>query len=57
MPPTVNASQDTYEVSTKATNHPQLGVHDAFRFGPSSAAQKVASGNASALQARLEKVS
>lgn len=53
----MNASADTYQVSTQATNHPVLGVHDAFRHGPSSAAQKVASGNVSALQARLEKVS
>lgn len=52
----MNASADTYQVSTQATNHPQLGVHDAFRHGPSSAAQKVAAGNMSALQARLEKV-
>ena len=41
----------------QATNHPATGTHDAFRHGPTSAAQTVAAGNASALQARLEKVS
>ncbi|KAL1413167.1 hypothetical protein Q8F55_000916 [Vanrija albida] len=55
VPPTVNASNEQYAVSTKATNHSQTGTHDAFRFGPSSAAQTVAAGNASPLQARLEK--
>ncbi|RSH87971.1 uncharacterized protein EHS24_000494 [Apiotrichum porosum] len=54
-PATVNASQETYQVSTKATNHPMSGTHDTFRYGLTSAAQSVAAGNASPLQARLEK--
>lgn len=33
------------------------GTHDTFRYGLTSAAQSVAAGNASPLQARLEKVS
>ncbi|CAK9780499.1 unnamed protein product [Cutaneotrichosporon oleaginosum] len=54
VPPTVNNAREEYTVSTKATNHPLTGTHDAFRYGPSSAAQTVAAGNASPLQARLE---
>ncbi|BEI83279.1 hypothetical protein CcaverHIS002_0311470 [Cutaneotrichosporon cavernicola] len=46
-PPTVNNAREEYTVSTKATNHPLTGTHDAFRYGPTSAAQIVAAGNAS----------
>ncbi|BEJ06614.1 hypothetical protein CcaverHIS641_0311360 [Cutaneotrichosporon cavernicola] len=49
-PPTVNNAREEYTVSTKATNHPLTGTHDAFRYGPTSAAQIVAAGNASPLQ-------
>ncbi|BEJ14114.1 hypothetical protein CspHIS471_0312880 [Cutaneotrichosporon sp. HIS471] len=49
-PPTVNNAREEYTVSTKATNHPLTGTHDAFRYGPTSAAQTVAVGNASPLQ-------
>ncbi|GMK53761.1 hypothetical protein CspeluHIS016_0103470 [Cutaneotrichosporon spelunceum] len=55
VPPTVNNAREEYTVSTKATNHPLTGTHDAFRYGPTSAAQTVAAGNASPLQARLQK--
>lgn len=36
--------------------HPISGTHDTFRYGLKSAAQSVAAGTTSPLQARLEKV-
>ncbi|ORX37266.1 proteasome maturation factor UMP1 [Kockovaella imperatae] len=55
VPPTASSSNDHHVVSTQATAHPELGLHDAMRHGPSSAAQSVAPDNISPLQARLEK--
>ena len=41
----------------QATAHPITGTHDSFRYGLTSAAQGLAAGAVSPLQARLEKVS
>ncbi|ORY25944.1 putative chaperone [Naematelia encephala] len=55
VPPTASASNEQHVVSTKNTAHPMTGTHDTFRYGLRSAAQDVAAGNMSPLQARLEK--
>jgi len=55
VPPTASSSKEAHVVSTKATAHPLTGTHDTFRYGLPGAAQSVAVGNVSPLQARLEK--
>ncbi|KAI9634877.1 chaperone [Dioszegia hungarica] len=55
VPATTPVSNEQHLVSVAATAHPVTGTHDAMRYGLKTAAQGLAAGNQSPLQARLEK--